>query len=80
MASSCSDWEMGDVQFGIMRRIHDAAIGIANCNGRNSKSFVDDGVFDADEGGGSACISKKPWLRWKVWCGRTSTVYMDSSR
>jgi hypothetical protein len=42
--------------------------------------LVDDGVFNADEGGGSACISKEPWLRWNGWRGRTTTVYINRSR
>jgi hypothetical protein len=81
MLTSRREWEIGDVQFGIMSRMHDAVIGIANRNRINSNSLVDDGVFDADEGGGSACISKEPcWLRWNGWRGRTTTIYINRSR
>ena len=56
MASSCSDWEMGDIQFGIMRRIHDAAIGIADGDRRGSNALVEYRSSSSEEMTGAAGV------------------------
>jgi hypothetical protein len=76
---SSSEREIGYIQFSFMGGIHDAAIGIANCDRFRRNSFIDYRILDADEGGGSTCVGEEIGFMMKFGSGRT-TVYSCIAR
>jgi hypothetical protein len=76
---SSSEREIGHIQFSFMGGIHDAAIGIVNCDRLRGNSFIDNRILYADEGGGSTCVGKKIGFMMEFGSGRT-TVYSCIAR